>query len=324
MGKRDKIIWTLYINHRCNLECGYCYLKGVEDKRVISKTNLFKTIDFIHQYSRNHNKAIELGFFGKEPLLNVTIIKNAVDYIMKKNYKIDLSINTNGLLLNKKIFHYFVEHNFKIVLSIDKLISQKDSTHLCKALNKDNLVIRTTINAHNISYLSKILTDFANAGFSNVSISFDYSDIRFESLSSALISNYLIESFITYMQIKKSNYNFSVPLLDRIIGIRISNSNLKYNSSPFCKLGNRIYSIDLNGDIYPCWRFLGDNRFIIGNVLKGELIPRTYSIDIAQSHIKSILPFDYICFWAYSNNLYMLNNNLKILSAFQKVFSSIF
>ncbi|MGC9043368.1 MAG: radical SAM protein [Myxococcota bacterium] len=323
MTGRDKIIWALYINHRCNLNCNYCYLRKTQDNRVIKRDSLRCIIDFIYKFNRENLREVELGFFGKEPLLNFDIIKYAVSYIKESNYKIGLSINTNGTLLNNKIYNYLRENNFRIILSIDKAISNKNRPDLFKSFDRRNIKVRTTINSKNILYLSEILTDFYISGFTNISVAFDYTDKGLRSIPIRSISDSILESLIVYLKIKESNNIFSVPILDRIMDIKLSKDRARFITTPFCQIGHKIFSIDMNGDIYPCWRFIGEKRYIIGNAIGEKIFGRKYSIDIKREDIRDILPFDYICYWAYLQGNYVLRNNLKVLSSFKNVLRSI-
>jgi len=116
----------------CNLNCKYCTYNELfleHDKRVNkflstkSAVVLFKYLSKIWQTSANvsQNQKVIISFYGGEPLLNLTFIKEIVEYvhdnpILKKRFT--FSITTNGILLKKHI-NYFVKQNFKITVSLD-------------------------------------------------------------------------------------------------------------------------------------------------------------------------------------------------------------
>ena len=60
-------------------------------------------------------------FFGGEPLLNFTLIKETVKYAIERvkesNKKINFSITTNGTLFNDEVIEYLNEHSFVVLVS---------------------------------------------------------------------------------------------------------------------------------------------------------------------------------------------------------------
>lgn len=43
----------------------------------------------------------------------------------------------------------------------------------------------------------------------------------------------------------------------------------KKESDYYCGAGFRDLSIDINGNIYPCFMFNGESKFVMGNVISG-------------------------------------------------------
>jgi uncharacterized protein len=64
--------YTLFLTHRCNLACEYCYVSKNSDR--MSLETAAKIIDFAFRNTPAAEE-IELGFFGGEPLLEFCYAK---------------------------------------------------------------------------------------------------------------------------------------------------------------------------------------------------------------------------------------------------------
>lgn len=120
------------VTDACNLKCKYCgYGEMYEnyDKRL-SKNILFENvkilIDYLinlwsSKYNFSFNNTIDISFYGGEPLLNIKVIKETIDYLSKKNIpNINFSyrMTTNAMLLNKYA-DFLVEKKFHLLISLD-------------------------------------------------------------------------------------------------------------------------------------------------------------------------------------------------------------
>lgn len=79
---------ALQVTQGCNLRCKYCAYSGNYDNRVhsgkrISKETAFKAIDFLFAHSVDRER-VSLGFYGGEPLLELDLIKECVEYAKKR------------------------------------------------------------------------------------------------------------------------------------------------------------------------------------------------------------------------------------------------
>lgn len=117
---------VLQVTQKCNLICGYCpYACNDNDSRSHKNINMsfeiaIKAIDDFIKHSRDI-KILNIGFYGGEPLLNIKLISQAVNYIESKvtNKKIIYSMTTNGTLLSENIVKYLVSKDFKLTISLD-------------------------------------------------------------------------------------------------------------------------------------------------------------------------------------------------------------
>lgn len=123
---------TIEVTTECNLRCKYCIFS---DHYQYTRTYTNINMDYetartaVDYYMENFKKVAYrnptlkpvIGFYGGEPLLNFDLIKQVVTYIEEKyeDYEVLYNITTNGVLFNKEIQDYLVEHDFAILVSLD-------------------------------------------------------------------------------------------------------------------------------------------------------------------------------------------------------------
>ena len=115
----------LQVTQQCNLRCRYCSYSGLYNNRTHSSERMDftlakKAIDFYIERSREAEKLC-LSFYGGEPLLEYSLIQKCVFYILEKKGEqpITFVITTNGTLLTKEKFEFFVKNKFSIMVSLD-------------------------------------------------------------------------------------------------------------------------------------------------------------------------------------------------------------
>jgi MoaA/NifB/PqqE/SkfB family radical SAM enzyme len=110
-------LYYIYINNKCNLKCDYCWQRlpllegdcGIEIKDELNFHQWIKVIDSLPRLSA-------VGFSGGEPLLT----KNFLDIFSHTAKKHPVTINSNGLLLDKNNLDLFVKYKLKnLSLSLD-------------------------------------------------------------------------------------------------------------------------------------------------------------------------------------------------------------
>lgn len=103
------IIWIL--DTRCNLNCPHCYVHKRNWERKISKERALKLIEEAKELSI---KGID--FTGGEPLL----IDDIFEYIEKaRSLGLEVSLNSNVLLLTKEVAKFLKDNNVYLYVSID-------------------------------------------------------------------------------------------------------------------------------------------------------------------------------------------------------------
>jgi len=115
----------IQLTQNCNLQCSYCpYMGGYDNRNHSEKTVpieiIKKGIDYLFSHSQN-TKRIAIAFYGGEPLLEMPLLKEAIDYIekIKEGRKLIITLTTNGTLLSDENVEYFIEKGINVLLSLD-------------------------------------------------------------------------------------------------------------------------------------------------------------------------------------------------------------
>src|SRR5579859_3987837 len=109
----------------CNLRCGYCYQNN-KQKRRLSWETLQPALDLL---LRSRRRGRRVMFIGGEPLLELPLIRKAVDYLegqRQPNRPIFYVTTTNGMLVNDEALNFFVVHAFTVNLSFDGIQAAQD------------------------------------------------------------------------------------------------------------------------------------------------------------------------------------------------------
>jgi len=112
--------FTVILTEECNFRCGYCQQehRGTRlDSALLSRALRFFEPYFAREFA--------VGFYGGEPLLAVSEIKQAVEQLERSSEKRHIrggySLTTNGSLLNDEILDFLDRHAFSLLLSFDGL-----------------------------------------------------------------------------------------------------------------------------------------------------------------------------------------------------------
>lgn len=119
------------ITEQCNLDCKYCTygeLYNNYDPRNNRNLDYEMARDFLDSFismknsylNKSFKKKTRINFYGGEPLMNIKLIKQIVEFVKEKEVRelFDFGMTTNGTYLKKHI-DYLVEEGFDLVVSLD-------------------------------------------------------------------------------------------------------------------------------------------------------------------------------------------------------------
>jgi len=297
----------LHVAHDCNIRCKYCFasqgdFKG--DRNLMSEDIGKKALDFLIENSGNRRN-LEVDFFGGEPLLNFEVVKKLVDYGRKREKETDkrfrFTITTNGVLLNDEIIEYINKNMENVVLSIDgrKEINDKmrytvngDGTYdiilpkikkMVEARRDKSYYVRGTFTKHNIDFAEDVL-HLADLGFKNTSVE---PVVAEPGKDYELTSGDLPQIFQHYEDLAREIIHRE----NRGEGFNFFHFMIDLNQGPCvikrltgCGAGSEYLAITPEGDIYPCHQFVGNEDFMIGNVLTG-LVNKELGKEFGNAHV---------------------------------------
>ena len=116
----------LSVTENCNLRCKYC---AYYDTRYIQKENKVVKMSFeiakcaIDSYITHSEWAEKrcIAFYGGEPLLNLDLIKQCVDYVNSLNLNKEMMflITTNAVLITEEVAEFLYRNRFNVNISLD-------------------------------------------------------------------------------------------------------------------------------------------------------------------------------------------------------------
>ncbi|MBQ8151932.1 MAG: thioether cross-link-forming SCIFF peptide maturase, partial [Firmicutes bacterium] len=284
----------LHVAHACNMRCTYCFAGDGEyhgERGLMSYETGKAALDWLIENSGDR-KNLEVDFFGGEPLLNWEVCKKLVEYGRSreketgKNFRFTLT--TNGILLDDEVIDFCGREMSNVVISLDgrpevndkmRKSNSGENTYdailpmfkrLAEARNQKDYYVRGTYTHYNTDFASDII-HMANLGFKELSIEPvvappDAPYALREEDTEMLLSEY--ERLATEMLERKRKrdgsdftfYHYMIDLEgDPCIVKRISG----------CGVGTEYLAVTPSGDFYPCHQFVGEDRFLLGNVWDG-------------------------------------------------------
>lgn len=292
--KRKTVVKALclHIAHDCNLACRYCFAEEGEyhGRRALMSFEVGKkALDFLIANSGNRRN-LEVDFFGGEPLMNWDVVRQLVEYGRSKeeeyNKKFRFTLTTNGVLLNDEVMEFCNREMGNVVLSLDGRPEVNDKMRpfrngkgsyelivpkfqkFADSRNQNNYYVRGTFTRENLDFSQDVI-HFADLGFKQMSIEPVVASpeepyaIREEDLPK--IMEEYDKLAVEYIKRQKEGrgFNFFHFMLDLNQGPCVA----KRLSG--CGSGTEYLAVTPWGDLYPCHQFVGEEKFLLGNVDDG-------------------------------------------------------
>lgn len=242
----------------CNLHCWYCYEHHIKGSSISATTmqGIFRFVDNVFQ-SLTEMKLFTLSLFGGEPLLEFECVKNIIMYIDEKchnnNVHFQVSITSNGVLIDEQILDFFNRNNLDLgfQITLDGNREEHNKTRYTKSRkgtydqilknvssllnNNINVILRINYTSKNFKSIALVAEDISN--FSDSQKSYLRIDLQrvWQDIADDLDVEYLMEQF------RKYGFVVTSPLLDI--------DDLKHPC--YADYTNQIL-INYNGDVYKC------------------------------------------------------------------------
>ena len=282
----------LHIAHTCNLNCSYCFAsqgKYHGERGVMSFEVGKRALDFLVENSGSRRN-LEVDFFGGEPLLNFEVVKQLVAYAReiekKHNKNFRFTLTTNGLLIDEDVIDFCNKECHNVVLSLDGRREIHDRFRVDYAGNGsfDRIVpkfqrlvesrggkgyyMRGTFTHANPDFLEdiKVMLDL---GFNELSMEpvvcapGDPAELTDEDIE---IVKKQYEDLATLML---ERHKAGKPFTFYHYMIDLTGGPCIYKRISGCGSGTEYMAVTPWGDLYPCHQFVGDDKYLLGNIYDG-------------------------------------------------------
>ncbi len=282
----------LHVAHDCNLRCRYCFAGsgdfGLERSLMDAATGR-AAVDFLLRSARTR-RHLEVDFFGGEPLLNFSVVRDIVIYgeeqAAQRDKVIRFTLTTNATLLDDAVIDFLNDKQIAVVLSLDGrevvndrmrplasgagsygAVSQAIQKFVASRAGK-NYYVRGTYTAYNLDFAADVMHLY-DLGLRELSI---------EPVVGGAGESYALRQH--HLAVLRKEYerlaDFYVTKQDEGDPFNFFHFNLATYDGPCfgkrvsgCGAGCDYLAVTPDGDLYPCHQFVGQKDFAMGSVATG-------------------------------------------------------
>ncbi len=338
----DSVVKALCLNvaHDCNLRCTYCFAETGDfggHRELMDIAIASQAVDFLIANSGSR-RLLEIDFFGGEPLLNFSVVKETVFYGLDQakihNKEFRFTITTNGLAFTDDVQEFCNKYMDNVVLSIDGRPDVNDRVRYTPSGKKSvyhsivpkyqqfvqarqgkSYYVRGTFTHENLDFTNDV-THLADLGFDQISMEPVVADanqpyaLTEEDLPRILMEyDALADAFLAHLNHRHafSFFHFNVEL---------KKGPCLYKRLSGCGAGYEYLAVTPQGDLYPCHQFIGDLKFKVGDVFQG-LTNTSLKHKLQDAHVLNKAECTqcwakYYCSGGCHANNLAFNNDLRI------------
>lgn len=299
----------LHVAHTCNLTCDYCFAGAGRyhgDEALMPLDTGKRALDFLLANAGGH-KHLDVDFFGGEPLLNWPVVRALVAYARAREpetgKRFRFTLTTNGLLLDDEITDLCNREMHNVVLSLDgrrevhdrlrKTVGGQGSYDIVvpkfqrfvRRRGGRSYYIRGTFTHANPDF-TRDLYHMAGLGFRALSMepvvcapesphALTPADLRtvereYEALALEMAPRQGTPEAFSF-------YHYHLDL---------QHGPCIHKRAAGCGVGTEYVAVTPGGALYPCHQFVGEERFLLGDVWQGFTRPDTRA-EFAACHLFS-------------------------------------
>lgn len=305
--KNGPSLHIVVLTLRCNHRCLYCHASAQDLSKVdldMDEKTAKAVVDLIFDSPSND---ITIEFQGGEPLCNFPVLQFIVEYAHEKNKKIGknllITVVSNLSLMDEDKLNWLFKRKVVFCTSLDgpKILHNKQriftggdsydnvsqwTRKIAKKYKTIGYKINalTTITKYSFSFWKEIVDEYVDLGFESIFLRF-LNPFGLAQKAASFIA-YEPEDFLAFykkaldyiidlnLQGKKIKEGYAVLILKKIF--TDESINFLDLRSP-CGAGIGQLAYNFNGDVFTCdeGRMLsrmGDNSFLLGNVLKNSYL----------------------------------------------------
>ncbi len=282
----------LHIAHSCNLNCSYCFASQgkYHGERALMSFEVGKqALDFLVENSGSR-KNLEVDFFGGEPLMNFSVVKQLVNYARSiekekgKNFRFTLT--TNGVLVDDDVIEFSNREMSNVVLSLDGRKEVHDRFRVdyqgrgswdyivpkfqkfVKERGNRSYYMRGTFTHHNPDFLEDI-KEMLDLGFTELSMEPVVCAPDDPSALTEADKAVVMEQYEKLAELMLERHREGKPFTFYHYMIDLKGGPCIYKRVSGCGSGTEYMAVTPWGDLYPCHQFVGDDKYLLGNVYDG-------------------------------------------------------
>ena len=264
---------SLFLTHRCNLRCRYCY-NGPQFERTMSPETAQRAVGFAFAYEPS--SLLVLSFFGGEPMLARELIEAVVDHARaeaeRRRRRVRFSLPTNGTILDEDWLAFLAANEFQIQLTLDGSREAQDAnrcfadgrsswTHVSQNLTR---MLAAKLDVHVVSIVDPASVRFLGDSFVALralgarhiyfapNLNADWSEEDWGALDEgfATVTGRWADDLRLGQNIRLDPFHAKVQ------------AHIFQGSRPAwrCSFGKRELAISPRGRIYPCDRIVKDDE----------------------------------------------------------------
>jgi len=282
----------LNVSHACNMACSYCFAgRGGYggDEGLMSLATGKRAIDFLLG-SSGARRNLDVDFFGGEPLLNWGVVKGIVGYARAQEQgsgkRFRFTLTTNGLLIDDDVITFTNREMDNVVLSLDGRPTTNDAARklrggggsyagvvpkikrLVEARRGRGYYIRGTFTRENLDFVSDIL-HIADLGFRELSMEpvvaepCDPLVLTMDDLPVICEQYEMLAAEMLRRNKEGRGFTFYHYMID------LTGGPCVHKRIAGCGVGAGYLAVTPQGELYPCHQFVGNERFLMGDVWRG-------------------------------------------------------
>ncbi len=281
----------LYLAEACNLRCRYCYVNANDalNHGLMSWDIGRQAIDFVFKRAGSAD-SVNITFFGGEPLLNKPVLKQAIAYSQQlgaeQGKTVGYSMTTNATLLDDEIIDLIKRYNFGLMISLDGPQETHDAmrpfadgggsfetaTRNIKRLmaRRRAVTVRCTLSNLDLDR-PKIVQFLEEFGFARVAMSRctgtvdglgPYDIGPEENAVLRAQDDYFVERLFDQLaRGERIKFNPWATVVRTI--------HDQQNRRMRCGVGRGCTTVSIDGRLYPCHRYVGMDKYVLGHVTTG-------------------------------------------------------
>ena len=260
---------------------------------TVQSSNISNILDVY--YPRNtgsgeRSATIEFEFFGGEPQMNFDVVKQLVEYARSiekqagKNFRFTLT--TNGMLIDDDVIDFANREMSNVVLSLDGRKEVHDRYRvdyagkgswekivpkfqkLVEARKGKGYYMRGTFTHANPDFLEdiKVMLDL---GFSELSMEPVVTGAGDPAALTEQDKPTVFEQYEQLAELMLKRDDEGKPFTFYHYMIDLAGGPCIYKRISGCGSGTEYMAVTPWGDLYPCHQFVGDDKFLLGNIWTG-------------------------------------------------------